>query len=174
MTDKLNFLVKKDLWLATEQEPFKILGWTAVKPRTDNGRIKQHTALIFSHMYKDALNFIMVSPGVQYEKWYAEFTQKEIEQLTKEGILELIYMEEITEAAIVPGFPELTQGAILTRISKSFEFDKDAILPRDLYIVMGQRENMQSKGELIPGEKISLRQILNVYATALGKKLISK
>lgn len=174
MTDKLNFLVKKDLWLAIEEEPFKMLGWTAIKPKSDNGHIKQNTALIFNHMHEDALNFVMISPGVQYEEWYAEFLQKEIEYLTNEGILELIYMEEITEAAIVPGFPELTQGAILARISASFEFDKDAILPRDLYIVMGQRENMQSQGELIPGEKVSLRHILDVYTTAVGRKSISK
>lgn len=38
---KLNFLVKEDLWLATEEEPFKILGWTATKPKFDNGHIKK-------------------------------------------------------------------------------------------------------------------------------------
>jgi len=174
MTDKLNFLVKKDLWLATEEEPFKIIGWTAIKPRSDNGRIETNTVLIFNHMHEDALNFIMISPGVQYEKWYAEFLQKEIEYLTNEGILELIKMKEITEAAIVPGFPELTKGPILIRDSTLFEFNKEAILTRGLYIVMGQRENIQSQGELVPGEKVSLRHILDVYTTAVGRKLISK
>lgn len=175
VVDKLNLIVKKDLWLAAEPEPkFKILEWTTIKPKYDNGHIKQNTVLIFSHMFKDALNFIMIPSGVQYEKWYAEFLSQEIESLTNEGTLEIIKINEIVEASIVPGFPELTQGPILIRPSRLFEFSNEAILPRDLYIVMGQRENTQSKGELIPGEKISLRQLLDVYSTALGEKIISK
>lgn len=171
---KLNFLVKEDLWLATEEEPFKILEWTTTKPKFDNGHIKKNTALIFSHMYKDALNFVMVPTGSQYEKWTAEFFQKEIESLINEGTLELIKMNEIIEATIVPGFPELTQGPILIRESTLFEFNKEAILPKDLYIVMGPRENKQSQGDITTGEKISLIHILDVYSTAIGQKLILK
>lgn len=174
MTDKLNFLVKKDLWLSAEEEPFKIIGWTTMKPKFDNGHIKKETALIFSHMFKYALNFVMIPPGVQYEKWTAEFSQEELESLTNDGSLEIIKMNEIVEASIVPGFPELTQGPILIRDSKLFEFNKEAILPRDLYIVMGSRENHQSQGEITTGEKISLRHIIDVYSTAVGKKIISK
>lgn len=81
----------------------------------------------------------MIPPGSQYEAWPAEFLQKEIESLTNEGILELIKMNEIVEADIVPGFPELTQGPILIRESILFEFNKEAILPKDLYIVMGAK-----------------------------------
>lgn len=174
MVDKLNFLVKQDIWLAAEEEPFKILGWTTTKPKFDNGHIKKDTALIFSHMYKDALNFVMIPPGSQYDKWTAEFLQKELESLTNDGTLEIIIMNEIVEATIVPGFPELTQGPILIRESRLFEFTNKAILPRDLYIVMGTRENHQSQGELTTGEKISLIHILDVYSNAVGQKLISK
>lgn len=175
MTDKLNFLVKQDIWLAKEIDPeYKILGWTTTKPKFDNGHIKKDTALIFSHMYQDALNFVMIPPGSQYDKWTSEFFQKEIESLTNNGVLELIKMNEIVEAAIVPGFPELTQGPILIRESRLFEFSKEAVLPRDLYIVMGKRENHQSQGEITTGEKISLRHIIDVYSTAIGQKLISK
>ena len=159
MTDKLNFIVKKDIWLATEEEPFKIIGWTSIKPKSDNGRIKKETALIFSHMFKDALNFVMIPPGMPYDKWTAEFFQKELELLTNDGALEIVKMNEIVEASIVPGFPESTQ-VILIRDSSLFEFNKEALLPKDLYIVMGSRENQQSLGEFIPGEKISLRHIL--------------
>lgn len=175
MVDKLNLIVKKDLWLAKEIDPeYKILGWTTIKPKFDNGHIKQDTVLIFSHMYKDALNFVMISPGVQYEEWYTEFLPKEIESLTNEGALEIIKINEIGEADIAPGFPELTQGLILIRPSRLFEFTNEAILPNNLYIVMGQRENMRSKGQLVAGEKISLRQLLDVYSTALGEQRISK
>lgn len=172
MTDKLNFIVKKDIWLAAEEEPFKIIGWTSIKPKSDNGHIKKETALIFSHMFKDALNFVMIPPGMPYDKWTAEFLQKELESLTNDGALELIKMNEIVEVSIVPGFPE--SGQILIRDSRLFEFNKEALLPKDLYIVMGSRENQQSQGEFITGEKISLRQILDVYSDAIGKKLISK
>jgi hypothetical protein len=116
----------------------------------------------------------MIPPGSQYEKWTAEFFQKEIETLTDEGALELIKMNEVTEATVTPGFPELTQGILIIRESGLFEFSKEAILPRDLYIVMGQRENQQSQGEIITGEKISLRHLLDVYSTAVGQKLILK
>jgi len=174
MTDKLNFIVKKDIWLAAEEEPFKVLEWTTIKPKSDNGHIKKETALIFSHMFKDALNFVMIPPGVLYEKWTAEFLQKELESLTNDGALEIIKMNEIVEVSIVPGFPELTQGPILIRDSRLFEFNKEALLPRDLYIVMGSRENQRSQGEFIPGEKISLRHIIDIYSDAVGKKLISK
>ncbi len=175
MTDKLNFLVKQDIWLAKEIDPeYKILGWTTTKPTFDYGHIKKDTALVFSHMYKDALNFVAISPGVQYEEWYAEFLPQEIESLTNEGAIEIIKINEIVEADIAPGFPELTQGLILIRPSRLFEFTNEAILPNNLYIVMGQRENMQSKGKLIAGEKISLRQLLDVYSTALGEQIISK
>ena len=174
MTDKLNFLVKKDLWLAAEPEPkFKILGWTTIKPKFDNGHIDANTVLIFNHMYKDALDFVMIKPGAKYEKWYAEFDQKEIESLTNEGSLELIKIKEITEAVIAPA-PESIPGPILIRDSILFEFNKEAILPKDLYIVMGMRENMQSQGEIIPGEKISLIHILDTYSTAVGKKILKK
>lgn len=175
MTDKLNFLVKEDLWLAIDREPeFKILGWTSKKPEADNGHIKKNTALIFSHMYKDALNFLMILPGNIYEKWYAEFFQKEIESLSNEGKLEFIEMNEIVEATIAPGFPELTQGPILVRESRLFEYSKKAILPRDLDIIMGQRENMRSKGNIIAGEKISLMHIIDVYSDAVGRNIIKK
>lgn len=177
MTDKLNFIVKKDIWLVTEEEPFKIIGWSSIKPKSDNGHIKKETALIFSHMFKDALNFVMIPPGMQYDKWTAEFFQKELESLTNDGALEIIKMNEIVEASIVPGCsecPELTQGLILIRDSRLFEFNKEALLPRDLYIVMGSRENQRSHGEFVPGEKISLRHIIDVYSDAVGKKLISK
>ena len=174
MTNELNFIVKKDIWLATEEKPFKIIGWTSIKPKSDNGHIKKETALIFSHMFKDDLNFVMIPPGMPYDKWTAEFSQKELEYLSNDGSLEIIKMNEIVEASIVPGFPELTQGPILIRESRLFEFSKEAILPRDLYIVMGTRQNQQSQGEFIPGEKISLRHILDVYSDAVGKKLISK
>lgn len=174
MVEELNFLVKEDLWLAAEGEPFKILGWTTTKPKFDNGHIKKNTALIFSHLYKDALNFVMIPPGSQYEAWPAEFLQKEIESLTNEGILVLIKINKITEADITPGFAELTQGPILIRESRLFEFNKEAILPKDLYIVMGSRENTQSQGDIVIGEKISLRHILDVYSNAIGQKLILK
>jgi hypothetical protein len=174
MTDRLNFLIKKDLWLATEEEPFKVLGWTTIKPKFDNGYIKKNTVLIFSHMFEDAINFVMIPAGLQYMKWFAEFLQKEIESLTNEGTLELIKINEIVEAAIAPGFPELTQGPILIRESTLFEFTKEAILPKDLYIVMGPRENRQSQGNIVTGEKISLRHLLDVYSTAVGQNLISK
>ncbi len=173
MTDKLNFIVKKDLWLAKEEKPFKIIGWTSIKPKSDNGYIKKETALIFSHMFKDALNFVMIPPGMPHDKWTAEFLQKELESLTNDGVLEIIKMNEIVEVSIVPGFPESIQ-AILIRDSRLFEFNKDALLPKDLYIVMGLRESQQSQGEFVPGEKISLRHIIDVYSDAVGKKLISK
>jgi hypothetical protein len=172
---KLNFLVKEDLWLAAEEEPFKILGWTTTKPKFDNGNINKNIALIFSHMSNDNLNFVMAPTGSHYEKWTAEFSQEEIESLTNEGVLELIKMNEIVETDIVSESPELTQGQpILIRESRLFEFNKEAILPKDLYIVMGLRENRQSQGEIITGEKISLRHILDIYSTAIGQKLILK
>ncbi len=173
MTNELNFIVKKDIWLAMEEEPFKIIGWTSIKPKSDNGYIKKETALIFSHMFKDALNFVMIPPGMPYDKWTAEFLQKELESLTNDGSLEIIKMNEIVEVSIVPGFPESIQP-ILIRDSTLFEFNKEALLPKDLYIVMGSRENQQSQGKFVPGEKISLRHILDIYSDAVGKKLISK
>ncbi len=175
MVDKLNFLVKKDLWLAVEEEPkFEILGWTTIKPKFDNGYIKKNTALIFHHMYKDDLNFLMILPGNIYEEWTAEFMQKEIENLTEEGVLELIEMNEVVEIIISPGFPELTQGPILLRDQEDLVFNKQAILPRDLNIIMGKRENHQSEGKIITGEKISLRHLLDTYSIAVGKNLVSK
>lgn len=175
MTDKLNFLVKKDLWLAIEQEPkFKILGWTIIKPKFDNGHIKKNTALIFSHTFKDALNFVMIPPGSGYNEWTAEFDQKEIESLNNEGTLDLIKMNEIAEIDIVSESPEGDQGPILIRESNLLEFNKEAILPRDLYIVMGPKENRLSRGNIATGEKISLGDLLYLYSTTVGQNLILK
>lgn len=175
MTDKLNFLVKKDLWLAAEPEPkFKILGWVTIKPKFDNGYIKKNTALIFSHFYQDALNFAMILPGSQHEKWHAEFFQKEIESLTNEGALDLIDINDIDEATMAPGLSESSQRLILIKESGLFEFNKEAIIAKDLYIVMGKRENRQSQGNIVTGEKISLNHLLDVYSTAVGQELILK
>lgn len=161
---KLIFRVEKPIWLATTEKS-QIIGWTTIKPTFDNGYIGKNNILIFSHLYKNALNFIILSPNEITTNLTPEFLESELDNLTKQGALKLLDTEEIDQISIV-------FGGIYIKTKDIFE--SPVLLPKDLYVLMARRESMRSAGKIKIGEKISLRHILDVYAEGIGQNLILK
>ncbi len=168
--------VENPIWLAMtgplEKPESKNIGWTTTKPKYDNGFIDKGTVLVFSHIYstpgeEEGLNFIMMQPGPEYDVYTAEFFQKEIDSLTKEGVFTLLRLENIDEISII-------LGEVFIRYPKHLSFDAQVFSPRELYIIMGPEESKLSNYRIKVGEKMSLKRLLEIYSTALGQNLVLK
>lgn len=165
---KLIFRVEKPIWLAsTGPEKFEIIGWTSKKPTYDNGYIEKNTVLVFSHLYEDALNFMMLRSEDKFKIGTAEFFEKELDSLTKEKTLTLLDSKDVDEISIV-------LGGIYIRHIEDESFESPIILPKDIYVVMGNRDAVRSQRKIKTGEKISLRHILDIYDDVVGRDLIPK
>jgi hypothetical protein len=169
--------VEKPIWLAVEKEPvFKILEWTTIKPKYDNGFIDKGSILIFSYLYSspegEGLNFIEIRPGQEYESRLPEFNQAEIDSLTKEGTLTLLRLEDIEEISIMMGEVFIKYFDYIA--GKQLSFDTKVFSPKDLYIIMGPEEFKLSHNRIKVGEKISLKRLLQIYSTAVGQNLVLK
>lgn len=112
------------------------------------------------------LEFLVVIPG-PVDGYTADFFEEEIDSLTKEGALVLMGAEDIDEAT-------MTLDNICIKYPKDPSFDSPVLLPRDLYIAITKRESDISVGNIVAGEKISLKLLIDVYCTAVGKGLILK
>lgn len=169
--------VEKPIWLAVEKEPtFKVLGWTTTQPKYDNGFIDRGSILIFSHIYSspegEGLNFIEIRPGHVYESRTPEFDQREIDSLTKEGVLTLLRLEDIEEISIMMGEVFIKYFDYIT--GRQLSFDAKVLSPKDLYIIMGPEESKLSNYRIKVGEKISLKRLIQIYSTAVGQNLVLK
>lgn len=172
--------VEKPIWLAitrpNDEPESKIMGWTTVEPKYDNGFINKGSALIFNHIYstpdeEDTLNFIIIKPGPEYETVTAEFLQKEIDSLTKEGTFNLSRLEDIEEISIIMGEVFIKY---FDYIARHLSFDAKVFSPKNLYIIMGPEESNLSNYRINAGEKISLKRLLQIYSTAVGQNLVLK
>lgn len=169
--------VEKPIWLAMtgplEEPESKIIGWTTIKPKYDNGFIDKSTVLVFSHIYstpdeeEEGLNFIMMQPGPEYEATTAEFFQKEIDSLTRDGVFTLLRLENIDEMSII-------LGEAFIKYPRHLSFDAQVLSPRELYVIMGPEESKLSNYRIKVGEKMSLKRLLEIYSTALGQNLVLK
>ena len=173
--DKIKLILKvvKPIWLKTsDQEKYQIHEWITTKPPEDLGHIDKDSILIFNRIspYRvenlQPLEFLVVVPGPVDEST-ADFFEEEIDNLTKEGALILMGTQNIDEAVI-------TLDEICIKYPKDPSFDSPVLLPRDLYIVMTPRESSISTGKIIAGEKVSLKRLIDIYSTAVGKGLILK
>ena len=173
--DKIKLIIKvvKPIWFKTsDREKYQIWEWTTIKPSKDVGHIDKDSVLIFNRIspYKvenlQPLEFLVVVTG-PVDGSTADFFEKEIDSLTKEGALVLMGTHDIDEATI-------TLDEICIKYPKDPSFDSPVLLPRDLYIVMTPRESGISAGKIIAGEKVSLKRLIDVYSTAIGKGLIGK
>ena len=168
--------VNKPIWLALEEEPkFKVLGWTATKPERDNGFINKGSVLVFDHIYtptegEEGLNFIEFRPGSTSQTLTAEFFQKEIDSFVKQDVLTLLDIENIEELSILYENVFIKYFDYIPGIKLSF--DKKVFSPKDIYIIMGKDESEKSKYNIKIGEKVSLRQLLDVYSLALAESKI--
>lgn len=167
--------LEKPIWLAMtgplERPESEIIGWTTTKPKYDNGFIDKGTVLVFSHIYstpdeEEGLNFIMMQPGPEYDVSTAEFFQKEIDSLTKEGVFTLLRLENIDELSII-------LGEAFIKYSRHLSFDQ-VFYPKELYIIMGPEESKLSNYRIKVGEKMPLKRLLEIYSTALGQNLVLK
>lgn len=169
--------VEKSIWLATtrpmEDPKYQIIGWTTTRPKYDSGFIDKGTVLIFSHIYsppdeeEEGLNFMMIRPGPEYESYTAEFLQKEIDSLTKEGTFTLLRLEDIDELSII-------MGEAFIKYPRHLSFDARVFSPRELYVIMGPEESKLSNHRIKVGEKMSLKRLLEIYSTAVGQNLVLK
>ena len=173
--DKIKLILKvaKPIWLNTsDREKYQILEWTTIKPPKDVGHIDKDSLLIFNRMspYRvenlQPLEFLVVVPG-PVDGSTADFFEGEIDNLTKEGALVLMGTHDIDEATI-------TLDEICIKYPKDPSFDSPVLLPRDLYVIMTLRESGISAGKIIAGEKVSLKRLIDIYSTAVGKGLILK
>lgn len=173
--------VEKHIWLATTgplSEPrSEIIGWTTEKPKYDKGFINKGSVLIFTNISPkintrgyQPLEFMVINTGSIPGYFPADFLDKEIDSLTKEGTLKLLELENIQEMSIALGNALIKYFDYIPGISLSF--DAKVLSPRDLYIVMGPDEMKLSKGKITTGEKISLRHILEIFSIAVGEDLI--
>lgn len=173
--------VEKPIWLAItgplENSRSKIIGWTTIKPKYDNGFIDKGAVLIFSHIYtgpdgEEGLNFMMIRPGPISESYTSEFTQKEIDSFYKDGTFTLLRLEHIEELSIISGKAFLKYFDYIQ--GRQLSFDTKIFYPRDMYIIMGPEESKMSNHSIKVGEKISLKRLLEIYSTAIGQNLILK
>ena len=176
--DKIKLIIKvvKPIWLTTSTESsgpeYQIHEWTAIKPVHDKGFIDTGSVLIFNRMspYKvenlQPLEFLVIIPG-PVDGSIADFFEEEIDKLTKEGVLVLMGTHDIDEATI-------TLEEICIKYPTDPSFDSPILLPRDLYVTMTPRESAISAGKIMAGEKVTLKRLIDIYSTAVGKGLILK
>lgn len=173
--------VEKQIWLATtgpmEESRSEIIGWTTKKPTYDNGFIEKGAVLIFVNISHERnvkgqhpLEFMTIRTGHTPGYFPADFLEKEIDSLTKEGALTLLTKENIEEIAVVLGDTFIKYFDYIPGIHLSF--DAKVLSPKDLYIVAGPEEMKLSEGKITTGEKISLRHILEICSIAIGQDLI--
>lgn len=170
--------VDKKLWLTAIEtiDTQKIFGWTTIEPSTYIGHIEKDSTLIFTRLSpyiiasKQPLEFMAIGIGPVQSEYPVELFEDEIDILTKEGALKLLETEDIDEMTIT-----LTGlGEAFVKYPKTRSFDSPVLLLRDLYIVMGSREENISGKEIPIGEKVSLRHILDIYSKVVRDKLILK
>lgn len=176
----LIFNVEKQIWLATtgplDKSGTEIIGWTSTKPPYDNGSIDKGAILTFVELSpeKDVtggqpLEFMIIHIGSVPGEYPADFNEGEIDNLIKDGALELLDTENVDEISIV-----MRNALIKYPKHPYLIFDTKVISPRDLYITMGPDEMLRSNAKITTGEKISLKHLLEVYSTAVGQNIVSK
>jgi len=168
--EKLILGIEKPIWLAVDVEPeYKVKGWTPIKPPHDNGFIDKGSVLIFDHLYAPeegevGLNFIQIMPGPKEETKTAEFFQREIDIFVKEGVMTLLNVEEIHEISIFNEY-------IFIKYPGRSSFDARVFSPKESYVIMTTEESEKSSYKLGHGEKITLRDLIDMFLTSATEYL---
>ncbi len=159
---KLILRVEKPIWIDLDDPEHP---WTTTPQRDKSfGFVEEGSVLIYQRTTSDeageaVIEFVAIKPGVS-NRYSRGFSQEDIQSFVEKGIFTLLNVESVGSISIV-------RGNIFIEDSDKRSYSR-VFLPIDIDIISTEKEYVASSHNLLVGERIHLKDILDQYLTYIS------